>query len=296
MKSRLAPAKINLALHVTGQRADGYHLLDTLVTFADPAFPAACDEVRMEVAEEDSLTISGPESEGLDVGADNLILQAVQALREHGYPVPPVRMELVKNLPIASGIGGGSADAAAALHLANSFLDHRADQETLSTIGLSIGADVPMCLMNAPLRAEGIGEVMAEVIAPALHMVLVNLRMGVSTPSVFKELASKNNAPMDALPSPTTDFTTWLAQQRNDLEAAARGLCPQIDSVLRALRRSSNIMFARMSGSGATCFGLYPTQAHADGAALALAEAHSNWWITSLRTVPTHALPMEEAS
>ncbi|MEL6504030.1 MAG: 4-(cytidine 5'-diphospho)-2-C-methyl-D-erythritol kinase [Pseudomonadota bacterium] len=294
MKSRLAPAKINLALHVTGQRHDGYHLLDTLVTFADPAFPAACDEVRMEVADTDSLIISGPEGEGLEAGPDNLVLRAVQALREHGHDVPPVRMELVKNLPVASGIGGGSADAAAALHLANDLLRKPLHLFDLLDVGLTLGADVPMCLFGLPTWAEGIGDDLSlGTKLPAFHMVLVNPRIPVSTPTVFRALESKENRVFWPQPIQLEDALVWLQEHTNHLEAPARRLLPVIDDVLFALQKTKDVELARMSGSGATCFGLYPTQGDARRAAESLASEYHHWWITALRTLP-HNPPLPD--
>ncbi|MEL7273556.1 MAG: 4-(cytidine 5'-diphospho)-2-C-methyl-D-erythritol kinase [Pseudomonadota bacterium] len=293
MKSRPAPAKINLALHVTSQRADGYHLLDTVVCFADPTFSTACDEVRMQEAAEDSFTITGPEAEGLDVGADNLVLQAVRALRAQGHPVPSVQIDLVKNLPVASGIGGGSADAAAALYLANDLSSNPALGDMLHRIGLTLGADVPMCLANQPLQATGIGEDLSEIVMPALNMVLVNPRIGVSTPSVFKALTAKENAPLSPTPPLTVDFVAWLTRQRNDLEAPARALCPAIGTVLAALAETSGNRLARMSGSGATCFGLYRTMDEANVAARTIAKSYPHWWVVALKTGSTPALPME---
>lgn len=287
MKSRLAQAKINLALHVTGKRDDGYHLLDTLVCFASPVSPHACDEVRMETAARDSFSISGPGAADLANTQGNLILDALEALRRRGHGVPPVRVELVKNLPVASGIGGGSADAAAALHLANELLPQPLDASALSEVAASLGADVPMCLHGQPLRATGIGEELTPVALPQLHMVLVNPRQAVSTPTVFKALNTVHHAPMAPLPSACDNWTSWLAGQRNDLQEAAMGLCPPIGHVLDALNATPHLELARMSGSGATCFGLYPSAADARRAADALATAHPDWWSVALQTEPS---------
>ncbi|MEL6744712.1 MAG: 4-(cytidine 5'-diphospho)-2-C-methyl-D-erythritol kinase, partial [Pseudomonadota bacterium] len=184
---KLARAKINLALHVTGQRDDGYHLLDTLVAFADFG-----DRLEVTLSDAPKTTLSGTFAGGLTMDADNLVCRAEALWRDAvGQSLPPVHIHLTKDLPIASGIGGGSADAAAALLALQEMFDHPLPSEALYTIGLVLGADVPMCLASSSLRATGIGDVFEPVDLPPLPIVLVNPGVGVSTPAVFSNLEHK---------------------------------------------------------------------------------------------------------
>ena len=267
-----APAKINLALHVTGQRADGYHLLDSLVAFAPVG-----DVLQLRPAAGLSLTLAGPESAGLTPGPDNLALRGA-ALVAAGQGAA---IHLAKHLPVASGIGGGSADAAAAVR---GMLALRGT-EAPAGLGqdlLALGADLPMCRMNAPLRARGIGEVLEPLSLPPLPALLVNPRLPVATPAIFRALACRSNPPLpEALPvfAGPEPLIDWLAGQRNDLQPAACAVEPAILAVLDALRQLPGCRLARMSGSGATCFGLFDTEAEAGQAAQLLRAARSGWWI-----------------
>ncbi len=275
-----APAKINLALHVTGQRADGYHLLDTLVAFADVG-----DGVGVEVGTfEPQLSVSGPEATPALATDDNIMWQVA---RRFAPAHLGVRMHLEKNLPLASGIGGGSADAAAVYRglraLAGAAgLDAPPSAEDRAHL-LAIGADVPMCALRQPARIQGIGEVMTPLTTfPSLGIVLINPRQGVSTPAIFGKLAQKDNAPLSDVPSGfagTAHLLDWLAHQRNDLEGPAREVCPAIDAVIVALAATSECRLARMSGSGATCFGLFETREAAFVAADLLRRVHPDWWV-----------------
>ncbi len=277
-----APAKINLALHVTGKRADGYHLLESLAVFTDLG-----DEIELQAGgNEFSLTLAGLFAEQLDQASDNLVLRAARLLRDalgHDHPFTAIRLN--KNLPVSSGIGGGSADAAATLcALAGCYGVN--DAQLLFRLGAQLGADVPMCLLSRALLASGIGEVLTPLDDfPALHLLLVNPRVAVSTPQIFNLLQSKTNAPLEALPQ-KPDFaslTAWLSRQRNDLEVPATALQPVIGEVLSALGESG-AQIARMSGSGATCFGLYKDQQSAIEASLAIAKHHPDWWIKETHT------------
>lgn len=276
-----APAKINLALAVTGRREDGYHLLDSLVTFT-----AFGDRIGLAPAAEDRFTLSGRFGEALSADADNLVTRARDRLRAALAPIgqatPPVHIHLEKNLPIASGIGGGSADAAATLR--GLLLLWRAvlPGDTLEALALGLGADVPMCLASRPLLARGIGEAITPVALPALPMVLANPLVGVSTPAVFKALASRNNPPL-ALAG-AAGWAEALAGLRNDLEPPARTLCPEIVALSESLATTGPGL-VRMSGSGATCFALYDTDTAARGAAAALARRHPHWFFTATRTL-----------
>ena len=279
-----APAKINLALHVTGQRADGYHLLDSLVTFTDFG-----DELTFAAADTDELTTGGPFAEQLHGAESNLVIKARDALRAlaAGRSCPPVSIHLTKNLPIASGLGGGSGDAAAALRGLNELWRLSLSQKELSAAGLALGADVPMCLAGKPLRARGIGEEITLLDAfPALDLVLVNPGVSVATPAIFKALSKKDNRAM----SPNANLASFhaacefLSAQHNDLQRPAMALAPVIADCLAALEENG-AMLARMSGSGATCFGIFTNAANAARAAKAIAAAHQGWWALAVKSV-----------
>lgn len=265
-----APAKVNLALHVTGRRADGYHLLDSLVAFAPVG-----DRLTLQPAEAMRLRVLGPEAAGVPEDGTNLVLRAAELLG----PGPGVAIELEKCLPAASGIGGGSSDAAAALR----GLAWLRGQGVAAEGFERLGADVPMCLDPRPARTRGIGEELTPVTLPDLPAVLVNPRVEVSTPAVFKALLVKENPPLPEIPGfvDTLACLRWLAAQRNDLEVPAMMLAPEIAQVLAVLSASPGCHFARMSGSGATCFGLYETAEDANSAAAQIAAAHPGWWVAS---------------
>lgn len=260
-----APAKINLTLHVTGQRADGYHLLDSLVVFADVG-----DVVRVSPADEMSLQVTGPRAFGVPEDARNLCWKAAEAFGA------PVAITLEKHLPAAAGIGGGSSDAAAVLRAMEAAFGWRFEGHALV-----LGADVPVCRLAQAARMSGIGEIVEPVTVPALHAVLVNPGVEVPTPTVFRGLASKQNAPMAALPEPSA-FFDWLAGQRNDLEPPALAETPVIGQVLEALTEAGAGL-SRMSGSGATCFGLFEDASAAQRAARHLQQAQPGWWVTESR-------------
>lgn len=273
---RLARAKINLALHVTGQRADGYHLLDSLVAFAETG-----DTLRVEPAEALSLSIDGPMAAGLPVSEDNLVLRAARLFGAG----PGARIRLTKRLPVASGIGGGSADAAAAL-LALSELWSL----PLPPPGaiLSLGADVPVCLSGRAARMQGIGEEVTPLTAPLppAWAVLTNPGVAVSTPSIFRALTCKTNPPLPEVLGPWPDLAALAATlmaQRNDLAPPACALEPLIPAAISALAAQPGCALARMSGSGATCFGLFADPSEAEAAAEALRRAHPRWWTVATR-------------
>lgn len=265
-----APAKINLALHVTGRRPDGYHLLDSLVVFADIG-----DRLRAVAAGTLSLEVTGPRAAGVPVDGSNLVLRAAGLLA----PGRGARITLEKCLPAASGIGGGSSDAAAAVRaLAALWGVPRPGAEAL----LPLGADVPVCLAAAPARMSGIGERLAPLPeVPQAGIVLVNPGVGVSTPAVFGALERRDHAPLPE-PAPWKDaaaLARWLGATRNDLEPPARALVPEIGAVLAAIGAQAGCLLARMSGSGATCFGLFPDRAAAVAAAAAIRGIDPGWWV-----------------
>lgn len=273
-----APAKVNLALHVTGQRADGYHLLDSLVVFADVG-----DRLTVSPASELSLRVTGPRAEGVPTGPENLVLRAARSLD----PSRGARLTLDKHLPAAAGIGGGSSDAAAALRVLSRLWDLPLPAAEATAV---LGADVPVCLDARPRRMAGIGDVLSEVPPlPPAWLVLVNPGVPVSTPAVFRALARKDGAPMPQLPACTdaATFAAFLLGLRNDLEPPACALQPQVSEVLAALGAQTGCLLARMSGSGATCFGLFAAEAPARGAAAALAAAAAGWWVQAARMLPS---------
>lgn len=277
-----APAKVNLTLHITGKRADGYHLLDSLVAFAD-----AGDRLVLRQANGFSVTAEGPEALSLPEDAGNLVLKAATVFDD----MPGSSIHLTKHLPVSSGIGGGSADAAAtirglmALRRGSkvSTADYDPSKLPFTQNLLRLGADIPMCLLSQCARVSGIGEKIVPLQGlPPIHAVLANPRRAVSTPSVFRSLEHTKNSAMPAtLPSFSgpDDFIHWLADQRNDLETPAIRLEPQVDTVNAELRALSGCQLARMSGSGATCFGVFASKAAAHLAASELLTHRPDWWI-----------------
>lgn len=272
---RVARAKVNLALHVVGRRGDGYHLLDSLVAFADFG-----DVVSVKAAPSLSLAITGPMATGLSAGPDNLVLKAAQAMTG---PLGAA-ITLDKRLPVASGIGGGSADAAATLQALSALWG--CELPDAATV-LALGADVPVCLAGQACRMAGIGEQISPVMLPPAYLVLVNPGVGLSTASVFSALTRRDNPPLPP-PEPMPDaaaLAAYLRDCRNDLEAPARTLVPQIAQVLGVLAAQNGCLLARMSGSGATCFGLFATATAADEAAKALNAHSAAWWVQAAKMV-----------
>jgi len=269
-----APAKINLTLHVTGKRADGYHLLDSLVMFADVG-----DTIRVSPAAKTTLSVSGPLARGVPVDERNIMIRAA-ALARVG-----AAMHLTKVLPHAAGLGGGSSDAAATLR-ALSDLSGRPIPGNAHTLG----ADLPVCLLGQTARMRGVGE-KVEVLPgmPSLHAVLVNPNQPVLTAEVFKRLTKSDNAPMpQEVPHGQTaaELIDWLREMRNDLEAPAIEAEPVIEQVFSALTVTPGCMLTRMSGSGGTCFGLYSDPETAASAAGRLSEQNPGWWVVAVRLNP----------
>lgn len=278
----VARAKINLALHVTGRRDDGYHLLDSLVVFPDIG-----DRLSIAPANDLELQIEGPFAPALEQDQDdNLVVHAVKRFTEITGTAAHVRLTLTKNLPVASGIGGGSADAAAAIRLLKRFTGTPLAKEQRLKLALSLGADVPVCLEQKPSRMSGIGEIVVPAPAmPEAGIVLVNPREAVSTPAVFKAMTKRDNPALPELPERFADLAELLAYlqtTRNDMQAAAASLCPAISEVMAVLTALPEVQFARMSGSGATCFALCQAGMERQIAA-AVSASHPNWWLASGR-------------
>lgn len=286
-----APAKLNLYLHVTGKRPDGYHLLDSLVAFA-----ATYDVIDIQPAGQLSLEINGPFASGLPVTSDNLILQAAEQLRQLAGISSGARIILTKNLPVSSGIGGGSADAAATLRgLVRLWGVHPA-QHDLSGLALGLGADVPVCLYGRTAFMGGIGEQIEPIDElPHVPMVLVNPGVGISTPEIFKArtAAFSQARRFEEAPDTIEQLINLLTDDRgNDLAAPAILKQPVIGRVIEAIERTDGCRLARMSGSGATCFGFYDDVTQAEQAAQHLQHAHSNWWVVASQLISdVRALP-----
>jgi 4-diphosphocytidyl-2-C-methyl-D-erythritol kinase len=270
--SIFAPAKINLSLRVGQAGHDGRHPLDSLVAFAQ----GIGDRIEIEEARQLSLDIEGPFASGLTNGDDNLVLRAASILRAHLGETRGARIKLIKHLPIASGIGGGSADAAATLLGLNRLWDGKVSHETLQGLGATLGADVPACVAGVALRMTGTGEVVIRVPAlPKLGIVLVNPLIGCPTGPVYNRydergaIAALRLHPLSDLLTPAA-LIEYLVASPNDLQAPAITLVPEIGDVLHAIAHSPGVLLARMSGSGATCFGLYESLALAQKGAVAI--------------------------
>ncbi|MFV1493806.1 4-(cytidine 5'-diphospho)-2-C-methyl-D-erythritol kinase [Phaeobacter sp. JH18-32] len=269
-----APAKINLTLHVTGQRTDGYHLLDSLVVFANIG-----DRITAVSADALSLRVGGAMAKGVPTDSSNLMMKAAELLQvERG-----AELRLDKQLPPASGIGGGSSDAAATLRVLCELW-----QVPLPGVAevLPLGADLPVCMEPGAQRMRGIGEQLERLPAlPDCAIVLANPGVSVATPAIFRSMEKRDNPPMpERLPvwQSAEELAAWLSGQRNDLQGAAIMLEPLIGAVLDALSGLAPLFHA-MSGSGATCYALFADEATAEAAAATLQAAHPDWWVRAGR-------------
>lgn len=269
-------AKLNLALHVRARRPDGYHDLETIFAFTELG-----DGLTAESADELSLKVEGTFATAVPPGGDNLVLRAAKALADAAGIERGAVITLDKRLPIAAGLGGGSADAAATLRLLNQLwgLDWPAEQ--LAAIGAGLGADVAACVHSHTMRGEGKGEALAVIDDAGLagtSVLLVNPRVAVPTPAVFARWDGIDRGPLAE-----GDPIAAAAAGRNDLEPPALGLAPVIGEVLEALASVKGAHFVRMSGSGATCFALLANEHAADAGAEAIAQAHPGWWVAATR-------------
>jgi len=265
-----APAKLNLALHVRARRDDGYHALETLF-----AFVADGDELRVEAASEPSFTITGPFAAGLQNGGDNLVTRARDAFADRIAPLPPLAIRLDKRLPVASGIGGGSADAAAMLRVAAHVGGVPLDDPRLMAVAASLGSDVPACLLGRTTIGSGRGETLREIGGLAGRPVLlVNPGVAVATAPVFARWDGVDRGPL-----PAGDSAWTIAQEgRNDLTIPAKALAPAIGEVIDTLDALPGALLVRMSGSGATCFAVFGDPAECGDAAGAVRAAYPGWW------------------
>ena len=282
-----APAKVNLTLHVLGRRPDGYHEIESLVAFAGIG-----DRLTFVPGEDLELKVSGPTGAAAGSSQDNLVIKAARALATRVDGLRIGSFALDKQLPVAAGLGGGSSDAAATLRLLAKVNELSLDDERVRAAAQATGADVPVCLDLRARMMRGIGEILSDPMTlPGLPAVLVNPAVAVPTKDVFAALGARA---LTGPPEPDEFITIdadaaslipLLAGRRNDLQTPAIKLQPVIADVLRVLERSANCLLARMSGSGATCFGLFGSQGTAEEAAQRLQVVHPNWWVqaTTLR-------------
>jgi 4-diphosphocytidyl-2-C-methyl-D-erythritol kinase len=276
----LAPAKVNLTLRILGRRADGYHELESLVVFA-----GCGDHLTFHPGPSLDLTVAGPTAGQSGGVADNLVLRAAKALADKIPRLTVGRFALTKELPAGAGLGGGSADAAAALRLLAEANGLALDDPRLIAVARATGADVPVCLDPRPRVMRGIGDILSAPLAlPKLGIIIVHPGIAMPTPPVFKALGlapgarcatGEASAPV---PGEREALLAWLAGERNDLEPPAVGIAPAIADVIRAIAALPGCRLARMSGSGSACFGLFDTEAAAAAAVCGLAEAHPGWW------------------
>lgn len=275
-----APAKINLALHVTGRRGDGFHLLDSLVVFADIG-----DDLSVSPSTDLTLSVAGPFAKGVPEDGQNLVMRAANLLRDLRGVTAGAEIHLVKNLPHGAGLGGGSADAAAALHALAALWDIT---PLSSDEALVLGADIPVC-MAAPLPClmSGIGEVVRPTPPlPPLYLVLVNPSVIIPTPEVFKMLGESighDNPPLDVMRDVGDfhGFAMWLLEQHNHLTQCSAEIAPEINQILGAFWGMDTCEDCDMSGSGSTCWGLFETAELAAAAAAELALEFPDWWVVA---------------
>jgi 4-diphosphocytidyl-2-C-methyl-D-erythritol kinase len=267
-----APAKVNLTLRVLGRRADGYHELESLVAFADLA-----DELRLDLADDVALELSGPFAKACGVPNDNLVMKAARSLA-----LPAGKFGLEKRIPVAAGLGGGSADAAAALRLVARVNEIEIDDPRIIAAARKTGADVAVCLEGRARVMRGIGEhLSAPATLPRLPALLVNPGVALPTRGVFTRFSPEEGEgkPIGDVPADAAALIPWLDARSNDLTRSATSLVPTIADILAALEALPGCRLARMSGSGPTCFGLFDDEASASAAAEQLSKAHGNWWI-----------------
>jgi 4-diphosphocytidyl-2-C-methyl-D-erythritol kinase len=279
--TEFAPAKINLFLHVGEKRADGFHALQSLVVFA-----SAGDTLGFAAGNGLSLAVEGPFAKGLETEGDNLILRAARALAAETGVAPNAKITLTKNLPVSSGIGGGSADAAAALRGLAKLWNVPLPANRAHALAEQLGSDVPVCVASRSSWMEGRGELVSPSPAlPPLGIVLVNPGVAVPTGKVFAGLKTRHGVDgrKPARWRSQNEFVDYLQTTSNDLEAPAREIAPVVGDAIGAIAKAKDVLLARMSGSGATCFGLFSDERGAQAAAQRIAAAHPDWWVVAAK-------------
>lgn len=283
-----APAKLNLALHIQGRRADGYHLLESLVVFTEFG-----DTLSIAAADRLQLTIQGEFATEAGEGEHNLVLRAAKALQSATDCYKGARITLTKNIPVGAGLGGGSADAAAVLHGLQQLWKTELSADRLAALALPLGADIPMCLLSKPLIARGVGEVLAPLpqALPPLHVVLVHPRTPLLSGDVYRAL----NYPLDVaresdLQVPDhgdgSSFTRWLATTRNDLQPPAMAISPIVAELLLAMETAQpSPLLVRMTGSGACCFALFSDAQAAERYARQVQAQYPQWWVKNTKII-----------
>jgi len=271
-----APAKVNLTLRVRGRRADGYHELESLVAFADLA-----DTLALEPDNKDTLEITGPFAADSGAVSDNLVLKALAAAHIYIGGVRAGRFSLEKNIPVAAGLGGGSADAAATLRLIARVNEIAPNDARIMSAAQAVGADVPVCLASRPRIMRGVGELLSDPVdLPPLAGVLVNPRVPLSTGDVFSKFAgAQSGNDLGDVPCGLGSLVDFLRLHGNDLTPAARACSPVVGEVLQALESLPGAKLIRMSGSGPTCFALFSTPSEATTAVRRLASERKDWWV-----------------
>lgn len=278
MRTLSAPAKVNLYLHVTGKREDGYHLLESMMCFAD-----ICDEVTVTPSDKITITADGEFASLVPTDSSNIAYKAAEKLQPF-CGNKGADIHITKNLPVGAGIGGGSADAAAVLHLLNEIWEVKLSDNRLAEIGLSLGADVPICLNRKAALVSGIGENICNIATmPEIYIVLVNPKQHVATPQIFKMGFEKftNYGVNDNFPKEASSVLEYLARQHNDLMPNAVKILPVIGDILAIIKNTSGCVFSRMSGSGATCFGIFENRHDSQNASDLIKKLHPNWWVKS---------------
>jgi 4-diphosphocytidyl-2-C-methyl-D-erythritol kinase len=272
-----AHAKVNLALHVVGQRANGYHELQSLVCLTEFG-----DQIQLSPEIDFTFKVTGPYSLGIPLDDSNLVVQAAKFMAQKHSRSLDCKIVLEKNLPIASGIGGGSSDAAAVVKALSQYWSVPVPNEDEL---MAMGADIPVCMTTGLTLMEGAGEkIMHLSDAPNWGLLLINPNVGVSTPAVFNALSNKNNPPMHNVIEKCVDVA-WLWHQRNDLELPSMAIVPEVSAVIDVLSSTPHCQVARMSGSGATCFGIFTSIAEASTAAESIQYAHPNWWVVATKLI-----------
>jgi 4-diphosphocytidyl-2-C-methyl-D-erythritol kinase len=284
-----APAKINLTLRVLGRRADGFHALESLVAFADLS-----DTLTLAPGDAPALDVSGPFAAACGPLADNLVLKSIETLREHAARLQAGRFSLVKNIPVAAGLGGGSADAAAALRLLARCNGMTLNDARLMQAARAVGADVPVCLDSQARIMRGVGDELSSPLKmPPLAALLVNPGVALATRDVFAGFnsAAATQKPLADVPNEPEALFAFLAGTENDLTPAAIACAPVVAEAIERLRALPGVRLARISGSGATCFALFGSASEAAAAARQLSAARSDWWV-----YPTRLGSMEKRS